>query len=158
MITFKNSRCVWPGSIIALWIVAQCIKPLLVSLASCIRGPVQIPAALFPIQLSATVPRKAFIDGSTTWVPATCVGDLDGTPGHWLLGPLGGRGDEPTDSRVLSPFFLSLCLWNKYSEDISQMRHNDLHLGIANIELSQVCVGPRTTSDKWVCLDLRWHR
>lgn len=39
---------------------------------------VQLPAALLPIQLSATALGKAAVDATGGWIPATYVGHLDG--------------------------------------------------------------------------------
>lgn len=47
-------------------------------------GVSMIHIALLPIQLFANVSGKASRDGLSTWVPATCVGDLDVLVGVWL--------------------------------------------------------------------------
>lgn len=51
-------------------------------------------AALPLIQLHASVPGKASKDSTSTWAPATQLGDPEGVPGssclqHWMLWPPG---------------------------------------------------------------------
>lgn len=49
--------------------------------ASYIAVLIEVPATLFPIQLSANVSWEVADDGPGTWVPATHVEDLNGS---WL--------------------------------------------------------------------------
>lgn len=59
-------------------IVAQWVKPVLATLESQIRVPVQVLAT------SANAPWKAVDDVPSPWVPATHLEDLDGIPGSWF--------------------------------------------------------------------------
>lgn len=77
-----------------------------VMLAVYIRWPVQILAALLPVQLYATVHGKAMDDCPNSWAPATHVKDENTIPGSWL--PTGPylvtwqpfkKGTNPTDGR-----------------------------------------------------------
>lgn len=46
---------------------------------------VQILPVLFPVYLSANMPRKAMDNGPSSWDPAICVGDLDGVTGYGIV-------------------------------------------------------------------------
>lgn len=46
--------------------------------------PVQVPAALLPVQLSASVSGKAEEGGPSIWDPAPREGEPDGAPGSGL--------------------------------------------------------------------------
>lgn len=53
----------------------QCIKPLPVMPAPCVRAPVQVPVAVLLFQLPANVRGKAAKNGPNAWMPTTNVGD-----------------------------------------------------------------------------------
>lgn len=75
--------------------------------------PVWVLAAVFPVQLLADPPGKAFYDGPIAWIPSMHVGDVSRIPGSLacrILEYCSHLGYEPEDRRSASLLPLSVTV------------------------------------------------